>query len=362
MGGEWSGETTPYGPVWEVVDAAAARVAPEDMAGVLVALKVAGLLALMGSSAVLWLLLRDLPENRRAAYVILWAWNPALLLTFVMDAHNDGLMLLWLLLGALAMERKRPVIGLLLVVMAILTKPIAALALPVFLVSEWRQAGNLQARLRLTLGTAAGTLLLVGLTFLPWAGRGGWLAGPTALALRLTREATAGAGFSPATFVYFVLQGAGLTVSVQSIGTVFLALFAVFFLLVLWKTWRGQPAAPGVAGVFAGYIVQALNFRIWYAAWPFPFLIRNATMEERDGAAEYWLRVGFWFLLTTQLSVVVYSHIRLELLGGSHPLAHLIGVPFTFLLPLLLARWSWWPTSEASVDEGHLTPSPDPLV
>jgi hypothetical protein len=37
--------------------------------------------------------------------------------------------------------------------------------------------------------------------------------------------------------------------------------------------------------------------------------------------------------------VVIYGHIRVSLLGGDHAIAHLIGVPFTFLLPFLLAHF-----------------------
>lgn len=53
---------------------------------------------------------------------------------------------------------------------------------------------------------------------------------------------------------------------------------------------------------------------------------------------DFRLRVGFWFLVTTQLSVILYGHLRVYLLGGQHLLAHLIGVPLVFLLPLALAR------------------------
>jgi hypothetical protein len=50
---------------------------------------------------------------------------------------------------------------------------------------------------------------------------------------------------------------------------------------------------------------------------------------------------GFWFLFTGQLSVLNYGQIRTSLLHGQHLYAHLIGVPFTFLLPLLLVSISW---------------------
>jgi hypothetical protein len=49
------------------------------------------------------------------------------------------------------------------------------------------------------------------------------------------------------------------------------------------------------------------------------------------------LRAGLWFLFTVQLSVLIYGHLRAYALGSSQLTAHLIGIPFVFLLPYLLA-------------------------
>jgi putative flippase GtrA len=89
----------------------------------------------------------------------------------------------------------------------------------------------------------------------------------------------------------------------------------------------------GVAAVFAGYVATALTFRIWYSTWPFAWLVLDHQHHRRA------LSAGFWFLLTAHLSILIYGHLRVYALGGSQTLAHLIGVPFTFVLPLFLARW-----------------------
>jgi hypothetical protein len=155
-----------------------------------------------------------------------------------------------------------------------------------------------------------------------------------ALITRLMRDAGAGASFSPATLLWFagrLLPGQPLTLSV--IGRVAQILFALFFLWLLWRTWRGRTAERSTADIFFAYLFQALNFRIWYAVWPFPWWLLEGMKRP------YWLHFGLWFLLTSQLSVIIYGHIRVFLLGGDHAFAHLIGVPFTFLLPLFLARF-----------------------
>jgi hypothetical protein len=109
---------------------------------------------------------------------------------------------------------------------------------------------------------------------------------------------------------------------------------------LLWRTWQGRSPLRSTADIFAVYILQALSFRIWYAAWPFPWLLLDDVEEEKgNGRFSYRLRVGLWFLLTSQLSVLIYGHLRLYAFGGSQMAAHLVGVPFTFGLPFLLAKW-----------------------
>ena len=108
-------------------------------------------------------------------------------------------------------------------------------------------------------------------------------------------------------------------------------LFGAFFVWLLWRAAHGRSSPRSVADALAGYLVQAFKFRIWYAAWPFLWLLLDL------GGPPSRLTAGIWFLLATQLSVFIYNHLwRLEF-GLEHVWTHLIGVPFTFLLPLLAA-------------------------
>jgi hypothetical protein len=336
--GEWAGETAPYGPVWELV-AAGMTTTNNDLFISVLLFKGLSLACFLTMGALIWSLLPSGPS--RAAYTILWAWNPALLLTFVVNGHNDALMLLWLLLGLWLGRRGRYAPGFLVMTLAALTKPVAVLALPFFFIGFLRELPSAPARLRFTATVLPLAALLAWLAFLPWAGPGEYLRAPVELTLRLVREATSSAGFSPAVWSYMLL---GRQLSIEAIGGALRALFVVFVLWLLWRAWRGRSPLRGAADSFFGYMAQALSFRIWYAAWPFPWLLLDAG--EKDGAAgaearspDYRLRVGLWFLLLSQLSVIVYGHLRVYVLGGDQTAAHLIGVPFTFLLPWLLALW-----------------------
>lgn len=333
LAGEWAGETSPYGPIWELVASGITAISGDNLLAGVLLFKLLALACFLATTVVLWSLL---PEGRsRAAYTLLWAWNPALLLIFVVDGHNDALMVLWLTLGYWLTQRGRASTGFLVMSLAALTKPIAVLALPFFFIELFQhRSPDLRRALFIT---GVGVLLLTWLAFLPWAESGNSLQTTLDLASRLLREATGGAAFSPAVWVYMAL---GQNVAIKTIGTIAQGLFAAVALWLVWLAIRGRLALRGVADTFYAYIVTALNFRLWYATWPFPWLLLDAGNQTSASTrhAAYRLRAGLWFLLTSQVSVIFYGHVRVHLLGGEHSVTHLIAVPSVFVLPWLLAR------------------------
>jgi hypothetical protein len=332
LAGEWAGETSPYGPLWEIVAAGVTAVSGDNLLLGVWLFKLLALACFLAGGALIWAAAGERPG--RAAAALLWAWNPALLLTFALNGHNDALMLLWLLLGYWVGRRGRPAAGFLLMCLAALTKPVAALALPVFFIAYWRGLPDGRRRLRFALAAGGGAAALTWLAFLPWAAPGRFWQTPLELVGRLLREATDSGGFSPAVWLYFAL---GQRVDIEVIGAILRGLFLLFTGWVLWRGWRGRPARRGAADLAFGYLAQALSFRIWYSVWPFPWLVLDGT---DDAAAAYRLRAGLWFLLLAQLSVVFYGQVRVAVWGGDQVITHLIGVPLVFGLPWLLARWS----------------------
>lgn len=329
LAGEWGGETSPYGPLWEGVAAAVTAVFPDNLALALNAFKVLGLAAHLGAAGLIWLCLAGRDPAERAGRTLLWAWNPALLLIFVMDAHNDALMMVWLLLGYGLMQRGRLLSGIVVMALAPLTKPIGLLPLPFFVMAAVQALPNWPARLRFLLVGGLACLGLAMLAFLPFGS-------PLELAGRLLREAAGGASFSAGALLILLARGFGWNLEVAPVANIATGLFVLAALWLVWLGWRGRSPLRGAADIFAAYLVQALNFRIWYAAWPFPWLLLEEDKEARDSLSPRLL-TGLLFLLTTQLSVVWYIHVRIYWFGRDHLLAHLIGVPLTFLLPVVLA-------------------------
>lgn len=335
--GEWGKDISPYGPVFQAAANVIARASGDDLLAGLLLFKALAALLMLASTVLIWLLLARSAPNRRAAHTLLWAWNPALLLIFVMNGHNDGLMIFWLLLGLWLARRQQPVLGFAVMMLAPLTKFSGLLPIPFFFLAALRSLPTPRDRIRVTLASAAAALAMIAVAFLPYGS-------PIALLGRLARTAS-GAGFSPLTVLLLAAPQLGFAPDRDLLAAAGMLILALVALALAWRTWRGRPALRAAADINVTYPLLSLGFRIWYAAWPFPWLVLDAPEAQTGQAgsarerwmAQFRLRAGIWYLITTQLSVLIYGPIRRALLGQSIYLAHLIGVAFVFGLPLLLA-------------------------
>jgi len=327
LAGEWASATSPYGPIWEIAAAAVTTLSQADLLLGLTLFKLLGLLLHLLVACEIWWFSAGQDIAGRTARTLLWAWNPALLLMFVVDGHNDVLMIFWLLLGFLFVRRGRFVPGFLFMLLAGLTKPIGVLPLPFILLHIWRHLPDWQARARFAVTSALASGGITLLSFLPFGS-------PLSLAQRLLQEASSGGGFSPQVLFILAARELGWVVSVKQVNDIVFVVFAMAAAWLVWLGWRGRNPVRGASDIFLAYVWQALNFRIWYTVWPFPWLLLD---EGRDRMRAFRLRAGLWFLLTAQLSVLIYGHVRVYLLGGNHLLAHIIGVPFTFIAPFAFA-------------------------
>lgn len=336
LAGEWASETSPYGPVWELVAAGVTQslryfqITGSSMVPGLLALKALGLILHLATTVVLWQLLRGRPPPTRAGRTLLWAWNPALLLSFVASGHNDILMLFWLLLGLLALEKGRPTLGLLTMALAPLTKLSGLLPIPFFALATFLSLPSQRERARVGLATGIGWAALIVMAFLPFGT-------PLTPVERLLSEASEGGGFSLLALAILFVRQVNPGFSVGPFLVLGTSLFVLIALLLLYLTWRGRSAFKAAADVYAAYLLLAFRFRIWYASWMFPWLLLEPErLQKTTGLRDhpsFRLQAGLWFLVTTQFSVLIYG----PLPAGSQFRAHLLGVPFTFGLPLLLA-------------------------
>lgn len=318
LAGEWATATSPYGPVWELTDAVVSGVAGDNLWLALVLLKLLGLLFFVACG---WFIIQLVPQR-----AVLWCWNPAAYLMFVVDAHNDVLMLLWLLIALWMLHRyevgwQLASASILVAWLSPLTKLTGIVFIPFLGIALLRQLPDWAARVRFMLVATIGIAVLTLAAFAPFGD-------PRLLLTRLVSETQAGGAFSPTIFIYFIDKGTdAITLDLARLFEVGTPTFvAIACVMVIW-TFFGRNPLRASADTYLAYLLTALNYRIWYALWIFPWVLIDETSEFR-------LRVGYLFLITSQLSVVLYGHLRAYVFGSGST-AHLIGVPFVFLFPLV---------------------------
>ncbi len=133
-----------YGPVWLAL-ADGLTLLAQGLGGslaVYVALyKLAALAAHLVNALLIWGILTRLAPQRRLMGTLLYAWCPLPLIEFASSAHNDVLMLTWLLLGLWLMTQGRERWAICAWAAAIATKYILVLLVPVWL---WYVAVNVK--------------------------------------------------------------------------------------------------------------------------------------------------------------------------------------------------------------------------
>jgi hypothetical protein len=138
----WQNTRSVYGPVWLLLSSGVSLLA-EALGGglaVYVALfKLLGLAAHLANAALIWLILGRLTPRRRLAGALLYAWNPLCLLEFCASAHNDAVMLFFLLLGVYAIVRKREALGMVAIGLSIATKIVPIALIPFYLLFTARR-------------------------------------------------------------------------------------------------------------------------------------------------------------------------------------------------------------------------------
>ena len=324
LGGEWIDTTSPYGPLWEMVDAAIVGLAASNLLASLLGFKLVGLLAVLGCGWTIYQLLEDAPERVRFGRTLLWLWNPAVMLMFVVDAHNDALMLFWLLLGLLQMcKHGRVRLGLWLMVVAVLTKATAIVALGIFGIAALGRQATWAERAKLLLWWAVGVVIITAVSIAPYGNVSG-------LVTRLFEEAGASGGFSPLVMAYFIGQQVD-SLAFDFVPAARILSFVFIGIAIFFAGWTGfgREASRSSADSYFAYLLTALKFRIWYTLWVFPWLLLDHSSEKR-------LLFGFLLLVTSQLSVVHYVYGLRFVYGGSMPIAHFIGIPFVFGVPILV--------------------------
>lgn len=328
--GEWLDSVSPYGPAWELLAAGVARLGLTGAVSGALAYKGVVMLAYL---ACLWLVYRitcGSPARFRPGGLLLFAWNPLVLVQGVGNGHNDVVMLAWLLLAVALWQRRRDgatasawlPAGVALA-LAVLTKAAAGLLGLLLVVVILRDLPG-RRRLAALAGLAGVGAAVAALAYLPfwppWQSLAGVL-DEMANRYTYTIAATLRLGLRewlPPQVAWDVPRLTGQLLFVAVLG---------WTVVRLWRR-RLDLAAAGFIAYFA-YLMAGASYRIWYPLWLAPLAALSLSHAVR------WRAI--LLCLTSELSLMVYYFVwRWYWPDASWVQMHLLVVPWQFGLPLLL--------------------------
>jgi Glycosyltransferase family 87 len=199
----WRGQVDTYGPLWEYASGAVAWVVShgfgrgDSHTAYIIGYRLMAILLAGVCGLLIALMVRRDDPARAGAALLAWLWNPLLIVTSAIGAHNDLLMMLMVLSALLLFQRRRWIWGLLALVLAAHVKLTALLILPIIGLWLLRRRGWYH-----TLRDGAVALVLaIPLSWLLYAPLGGWFT-----LRRMLQERARLLVNSPADLAYRLLQ------------------------------------------------------------------------------------------------------------------------------------------------------------
>ena len=340
LAGEWVDAASPYGPMWEWLSLGVFHLSGGDFLAHLFALKIVGALAYLGCIWFISQILKHANPNWVVAGTLAFAWNPLVLFESIQNAHNDIVMVffllaaIWLFVQMTRVWRLNSIVLMLLfcilLALSILVKFVTVIVAPFFLIVASMQQPTWSRRIVLLVLYGLVTIILIIVPMLPlWPGLENWA----------VLEASSGAGRSLLALLVLGLREFIETNTAFDLSrNLILLIFALIYLYYLWQTFTGRHLPPISSTFFIlfWYVLLATPvFHAWYLLWFLP-LASFMLPQQRP------LTAAIVFSITALLVIPYFETIRVwyPALLRNHLFGHLVGVPLLIVPPaLVLLGW-----------------------
>lgn len=293
----WRHYPSYYGPLWSWLEAAVDLAAgPQNLLANLLGFKV---LAIAGLLCCVWLIARITAwraPDRVLPGLVFFAWNPLALYEAAANAHNDFVMLAFVLAAFLAWQRRRWVWAVTAMTLAVLIKVPPLPLLGLLGVAVVAQAPGWAAKLYRAAMAAMMVVAVAGMAYLTLP-----QGLPSVLTLRSRADLFT---HSLPTVVVLLLRFVAPRATAESLTRV-AALFA-FEVAVAWKAWQTWqkperlPRASFEAVTFL-LLFATLWFQPWYTLW---LVALAAILGNTEGASSAQKLAGLFSLAVTWAYVV----------------------------------------------------------
>jgi hypothetical protein len=354
LAGEWIDAASPYGPLWELFSLALFHLSGNSYLVHLLWLKVVGGLAYLGTTALVYQTLRTLRPAWALVGTAAVAWNPLVLLESVQNAHNDIVMVfflmaaIWVML-AFSRQVRWDILVCVFLAFSILIKFVTILVVPFFLISLATRQSGWRRRVGNLLLCSAVIIALTGLVM--WTFWPGW-------EVWAVPAANAQAGRSLLALLVLALRPwLGTNTGFDVARIMIFGVFAGIYLIQLWHTFhpgqnrcrRLQPVEASFYVLFWYVVLAAPVFHAWYLLWFIP-LAPLLLPRLRP------LQAMVTFSITALLVIPYFETVRVwyPVLLTNHLAGHLVGVPLLILPPIVVLLWPISPKKISKVSSQQI--------
>jgi hypothetical protein len=357
LAAEWIDAPSPYGPVWQVLALGAYYAGGGDFLLQVYALKVLAILAYLGCAILIYRILQQTRSDWALAGTLAFAWNPLVLIEVAQNAHNDIVMIFFMLAAAWALtaaHRKDSSLlyaGLVCVFLAlsILTKFITIVIVPFFLLALMSRGQRWPDRFARLIGYGLfiGVLVILGMWPL-WPGWDQWA---------VVQGADAAGRSILALLILFLRDGLQLGTAFDVARRGLWALYALIYVYALWRLgriiWRStsnrsaaimqQTLASSFLALFWLLLLVMPIFHAWYLVWCLPLAVL-LWPQRRPLYAVIVFSITALFIIPyfETIRVWIPELLRNQLLG------HAIGVSVLCVPPIVTLLW---PKKKSRTDE-----------
>jgi alpha-1,6-mannosyltransferase len=288
-------EPSQYGPIWILLGDAFASLARGDLLTEVLLYKLIAALAHLGGAAMVYLIAQRIADPRKAQLsAYLYLWNPLLLWEMVGNAHNDGVMMLFGLIGVWLFVARFDLLVLAGLAAGALVKLPIALIGPTLFVSLWRTRW---AR------AVEGGLLAIALALAVY--HPFWEGIQTLTVLQRTELFTASLGSVLRLALVPSLGAADASAVARTTSLSAFAIIAVVsFLFAIVAKQRRDVLISAYVVLLAALLLGTTWFQAWYVVWPFalgaalgePRRHLEVALLSLGGLLQYFVFIYLWVI------------------------------------------------------------------
>jgi Glycosyltransferase family 87 len=162
------GDVSSKGPLWNLIAAPATFFGGDGIGTALALFKMLAILAAFACAACIFLTLRQVRPEAAATGALIFLWNPMVLWEGIGNAHNDLVMMAFVLGAFYAWYARRDVLVIPLLVLGAMIKYEPLLLIPFAGLALLMRAPNWRARASVTMWSAIGSAIALAVSFFPF--------------------------------------------------------------------------------------------------------------------------------------------------------------------------------------------------